>query len=159
MRLPQKGRPTEVVVWAGSPEDPNVHILDTTAFGAAWIAWWIDCQPPARSSSSWPLPQIELQHSDWGKMLYGGRNGIFMFVMAMSWWANRIDPTQPPPDFSSALADLRWVLEQLNECFAPPPTPVVPPTSPPKSSLGKRTVRLSERASDAPERLRKMFNR
>ena len=156
IRLSQKGRPTEVNVWLKNSEDPNIRISETVAFGAAWIAWWVGCQPAARSPNSrWPLPQAELQHSDWGKMLHGGKNGIFLFIMALSWWANGIDSAQPPSDFCSAVADLEWVLKELHNCLASPPTPSLAP----ESSLGKRRVRLSERASEAPMHMKKMFDR
>ena len=140
MRLSHKVRPAEVTSWLKSHEDPNVHIPDATAFGASWIAWWIDCQPASRSSNAgWPAPQVELQRPDWGKMLYGGKNGLFLFVMAISWWANVVDPTQPLPDFSHAATDLKWVLEQLNKCISSPSAPKPAP----ESTLGKRRVRLT----------------
>ena len=156
IRLSRNDRPVEVDVWIKNSEDPNFSIIDTTTFRAAWIAWWVRCQPAARSASSgWPLPQVELQHADWGKMLHGGKNGIFLFVMAISWWVKRIGSAQPPSDFCSALADLKWVLEQLNTCLASPPTSLPAP----ESSLGKRRVKLSERASGAPANMKKMFTR
>ena len=156
MRLSIKARPTEVALWVKSQEDPNVHIPNISAFGASWIAWWIDCQPAIRSSNSgWPLPQVELQSSEWGKMLYGGKNGLFLFVMAMSWWANSIDPTQPPPDFCQAIADLKWVLEQLTNCIHSPPAAEPAP----ESTLGKRRVRLSEKASDSTSQVKGIFKR
>lgn len=156
IRLSQKCRPAEVNLWQRNSEDSNVQISDTTAFGTAWIAWWVDCQPAARSpGSEWPLPQVEIQRPDWGKMLYGGKNGIFLFVIAMSWWANSLDPANPPPNFFHAFADLKWTLEQLNQSAASTPTP----PSPPRSTLGKRNIRLSERAAEAPALVRKMFTR
>ena len=113
-------------MWLKNSEDPNIRVSDTVAFGAAWIAWWVGCQPVARSPNSrWPLPQAELQHSDWGKMLHGGKNGIFLFVMALLWWANGIDSAQPPSDFCSAVTDLEWVLKELHNCLASPPTPLL----------------------------------
>jgi hypothetical protein len=72
--------------------------------------------------------------------------------MAMSWWARNVDPAHPPSNFCSAIADLKWVLEQLNKCLASPP-------SPSRSSLGKRHVKLTERAAEGPSQLKKMFTR
>ena len=123
----------------------------------SWIAWWTRCQPAVRSlNSGWPLPQAGMDHSDRGKMLHGGKNGIFLFVMAMLWWINDADISDPSSNLSSAIADLKWVLEQLNNCLSSPPTLPTPPPAP-KSSLGKRSIRLTERASDAPTEMKKMF--
>ena len=156
IRLSSKDRPEEVTTWLKKPNDPDVHVSDAAAFGAAWVAWWVACQPlPRLVETGWPLPQVEVLPSEWGKMVLGGRNDIFLFVMAMSWWTNSIDPTQPPADFCHAFADLKWVLEQLSQESMRPPTPAPPP----ESSLGKRSIRLSEKASDVPERMKRMFSR
>ena len=98
---------------------------------------------------------MELQKSDWGKLVYGGKNGIFLLVMAMSWWANSVDCAQPPSEFCEATADLKWVLEQLNRCLTSPPTP--PPA--PEISLGKRCAESRPRASEAPTKKKKKANR
>ena len=88
-------------------------------------------------------------------MLFGGKNGLFLFVMAMSWWANGVDPTQPPPDICQAIADLKWVLEQLIKCMQSP----LAPEPAPDSTLGKRRVRLSEKATESTSQVKGMFNR
>lgn len=155
IRLSAKGRPTEVEKWLGKQDDPNIHVSDVTAFGTSWIAWWAQCQPIVRSNAGWPPPRADLQKDDWGKLVYGGKNGIFLFVMATAWWANGIDSAKPPTEFCQAIADLKWVLEQLNRCSIPPPIP--PP--PPETTLGKRQVRLSTRAAESSGRLKKMFKR
>ena len=99
-----------------------------------------------------------MDRSDRGKMLHGGKNGIFLFVMAMSWWINNANISDPSSNLSSAIADLKWVLEQLNSCLSPPPTLPTPPP-PPQLTLGKRNIRLTQRASDAPTEMKKMFTR
>ena len=157
IRLSREGRPTEVDAWAKNSKDPHINVTDTAQFGTSWIAWWTGCQPAARSpNSGWPLLQAEMDRSDWGKMLHGGKNGIFLFVMAMSWWINDADISDPSSNLSSAIADLKWVLEQLNSCLSPPPTLPTPP-SPPQLTLGKCNIRLTQRASDAPTEMKKMF--
>ena len=126
-------------------------VPDTTSYAESWKAWWIDCQPPARAEEPWPFTHESHLEVKWGKLLNGGKHGIFLFVMALSWWATSLDPTTSSLELAQATSDLDWVIHQLMATFVVPPTsfPVPPTTSEvDDTSCGKCKVKLTAKAQD-----------
>ena len=139
------------------------HVVpDTTSYAESWKAWWIKCQPPARTEEPWPFTHESRSEVKWGKLLNGGKHGVFLFVMALSWWATSLDPTASSPELAQATSDLDWVICQLTATFIVPPTSLlVPPTTSEAddTSRGKRKVKLTAKAQDGGDRVRKRFCR
>lgn len=126
------------------------------------MGWWTSCQPPDRATTSWPFSREPLSSAQWGRLLNGGKYGIFLFVVALSWWAKSLDPTTNSPDFAEAVADIEWVLGQLTDALTAPPTPTpVMGTAPEVQDVGraKRRIVLTEKALEMGEDIRKRFRR
>ena len=124
--------------------------------------WWTSCQPPDRVTTSWPFSREPLSSVQWGRFLNGGKYGIFLFVVALSWWAEALDPTTSSPDFAGAVADVEWVLGQLTDVLTTPPTPAsATGTDTEVQEIGraKRKIVLTEKALDLGEEMRKRYRR
>jgi hypothetical protein len=54
--------------------------------------------------------------TDWGAIYRGGSNGLFLVVMALSWWVGAMGPNdQHNLDLLVAIYDVKWVLSELAE--------------------------------------------
>ena len=138
---------------------PHPVILDVVTYSESWKAWWIHSQPLERMATSWPPPRNPLSAAQWNKFLSGGKNGMFSFVVAFSWWAKASESTSP--DLAAAADDLRWVLQQLKDILTTPPSApsVNPSLEAPGTSRSKRKVVLTEKALTADEGFQKRFRR
>ena len=121
-------------------------VPDATSYGESWKAWWTKCQPSGRTEGSWPFPHESRPEIKWGKLLNGGKHGVFLFVMALSWWAASQDPAMSSSELAEATSDLNWVVCQLTASFLTLPT--LPPDIPASSevqdtSRGKLKVKLT----------------
>jgi len=112
-RLPAKGRPPEVDEWIKDQTNIHMSIIDMATYSKAWTSWWSHCQPPGHVAASWPFSRKPLLRDQWGKLVNGGKYGLFLFVMALSWWAKSLGPAASSPDLTGAVADVEWVLDQL----------------------------------------------
>lgn len=160
-RLPLKGCPPLVDVWMNNAKELKQTVHDTVAFAERWREWWIKCQPSERTQEQWPFPREPRPGLDWGKLLNGGRRGIFLFVISLSWWATSLDSSISLPELIEAIDDLNWVLCQLATGLLPRPS-LAPPsthTDVANTSLPKRKIKLTEKAADAGESVRKRFCR
>jgi hypothetical protein len=143
------------------PVDVRQVVSDVTDYAESWKVWWIGCQPTARVGGSWPLPRESRPDIEWGKLLNGGKYGVFLFVMALSWWAASLDPAVSSPELAEAINDLNWVVCQLKASFTIPPSLSAPSAASEvqDASRGKRKVKLTEKAMDGGERMQKRFCR
>ena len=161
-RLPAKGRPTEVDGWLKDTANLHVSIADAAIYIKAWTDWWTTCQPTGRAAVSWPFSHDPLSSTQLGRLLNGGKHGIFLFVMALSWWAKSIDSVASPPSLTGAVADVGWVLHQLVDAQTPPPTPAPTTGAAPDVSdtgRGKRKIVLTEKALNLDESAQKRYRR
>jgi hypothetical protein len=81
--------------------------------------WWMMLQPGWRKDDIRSLITLVLfrdapQGETWQGLRKGGTAGIYVVVMALSWW---IKAQQIEHDINawSAVDDLLWVLEQMNQ--------------------------------------------
>ena len=130
-------------------------VLDATAYGSKWVEWWTESQPQPRGTGVWPLPKDIVSDISWRKFPAHGPNGLFLAVMAMSWWAHAVKSADNVPLFEGAVGDLHWVIQELirtrsdnepsSQSLSPPvqpkstprrpkPTPRNPPPSSPQPS-------------------------
>ena len=111
---------------------------------------------PDRAASSLPLPRGPLSAAQWGKFLSGGKYSVFLFVVALSWWAG--SPNATSPDLDAAIGDLTWVLHQLTNILMTPTT-IVPPSEDLDAPRGKRKITLTEKALGGGKDVHKRFRR
>lgn len=80
-----------------------------------WRDWWMDLQPEIRGNA-WPLRDgLEEEDVDWGSLSVGGRLGIFMVIMSLSWCLHHAKGVADRRDVAENIADVTWVLEQMTE--------------------------------------------
>lgn len=84
------------------------------------MAWWIALQPDWRvkddGSFSYEAPKDE----DWGVLHKGGKAGLFMVVVALSWWVRALIPNDPGSfRVWTAVRDVQWVMDQISAKFKP----------------------------------------
>lgn len=79
-------------------------------FGETVRHWWQCLQPEWRGSSMSRDPPAN--HS-WVQYKVGGPNGLFLVVMCLSWWVQRL--TEDRADFTAVVDDFTWVLTQFDK--------------------------------------------
>jgi len=100
---------------------PPVKLND---FPLEWRAWWLVIQPPWRRKvigSSWPPPRTAALKSDWTSLMKAGPNGLYLVMLTLSWWAWAIEKstaTVPYTEFDLAVADVEWVLSNIDHQLA-----------------------------------------
>lgn len=52
-------------------------------------------------------------NADWGSVLRGGPNGLFLVILALSWWVEGMQPDQQDLELFKAVNDVEWVLSEL----------------------------------------------
>lgn len=161
LRLPSKPRPTEVGSWLKGRKYSKRFIPvinDICKYRDNWIGWWTVSQPRWRSTGSWPFSMDNENSGSWEDFPARGPNGIFLAIMAISWWAQAVESTKDFMQFEEAVDDIHWVIQQLADVHSPPSASKKPQPRPPTSaswantysrSDGKRTVRPSQRVRDA----------
>ena len=77
-----------------------------------WVQWWTKAQPDWRSVETWPCPKDDPGTEDWGSLFSSGKDGLYIVVMSLSWWAHALDPAVDSKIYD-AVSDVSWVMEQL----------------------------------------------
>ena len=132
-------------------------VSNAAAYAERWKLWWIECQPSARGTASWPLLREPLSVTQWGRLMNGGKHGIFLFVMSLSWWARSLELAPSSPDLTAVIGDLDWVLHQLTDSLTP--TTLMPSVEASITPGGKRKVVLTEKAMASGDNVQKRFRR
>jgi len=125
-------RPDQVSWWFRSGRRefnkvPSITSLDT--YQAHWIAWWTALQPKWRDVGSWPFPQDPSTDDPWDELLIGGKDGLFVVVMALAWWCIKHAAEDEPSQLKAAILDVSWVLSNLISALTTkdyPPNPTSP---------------------------------
>ena len=80
-------------------------------FEDLWVQWWATAQPEWRDTKNWPFSQYEIS-GDWGtKLSGGGKDGIFLVVMSIRWWAHAQDRAMDSK-LNAAIGDVRKLEHQ-----------------------------------------------
>jgi hypothetical protein len=90
--------------------------------------WWMMMQPSWQKDNTCSIVMLVLfrnmpQSKTWQGLRKGGTAGIYVVVMGLSWWI-KVQCTECDVDTWSAIDDLLWVLQQMNQTwllmFQPP---------------------------------------
>lgn len=103
-------------------------IKSPIAYGKTWLKWWTVIQPDWRDVGSWPFPQDAEEIEGWGKLLYGGKDGIFVVVMSLGWWTHAEKPSGDSI-LDDAIDDVSWVLRYLTSSLSSPAITTRPASS------------------------------
>lgn len=112
-----------------------------------WVKWWTEAQPKWRNTRNWPFPQDDVGTGDWDDLFLGGKDGLYIVVMSLSWWAHARDPVVDSK-VEDAISDVCWVMGHLITSLSavtaydstPPATPP-PPTNHPEPTTKRRRTR------------------
>ena len=64
------------------------------------------------SGAAWPLSRESPPSSEsWNTMAKGGRNGLLILIIALSWW---LETGKSKQGVMSIIEDLAWSLERIN---------------------------------------------
>jgi hypothetical protein len=111
--LPTTSRPEAIAAWIKSKKkdiQPNIKADD---YGSSFMAWWIAIQPKWRladdSSFVYSMPAGE----DWRFLHKGGSAGLYIVVVALSWWIKILTPDDSYIRVWTAVRDVTWVIDQI----------------------------------------------
>jgi hypothetical protein len=112
-RLDCTGRPDIVAQWLknGRKLDLPPVISDLESFVKSWWFWWTNLQPEWQKGSGEILSR-EI-NGGWSSICKGGSNGFFMVVLTLAWWLDGINGVTGDDEFSKALNEVNWVLDNL----------------------------------------------
>lgn len=103
-------------------------ILSLSEYQAFWISWWKGLQPPWRSTEEWPLLRDSQVVDGWDKILVGGKDGLFVVMMTLSWWISEsARGVGGGSELKEAITDVSWVVSNLVSVlssgdYQPPPS-------------------------------------
>jgi len=111
------------------------------------VQWWSKIQPQWRDTGSWPFPQEDATGEDWGHLLEGGKDGLFIVVVSLAWWIHaRI--LLERSKVADAILDVAWVITNLvSRLSADATTSNSPPVTPSPTPRRKRTESTTTRTS------------
>lgn len=129
-------------------------IASIEEFEGQWVQWWTVAQPEWRDTGSWPFEQGEAS-GDWGiKLSSGGKDGLFLVLMSLGWWAHARGPTVDC-QLDAAISDVAWVMEHLvTSLSAAAIAPTSPEDLPTTSARSRRQHATSEKAATSRKRAR-----
>ena len=120
-------------------------IINADTYGTEWVAWWTAAQPQERNTQQWSFPKDTSGGIGWQRFPANGKDGIFLAVMALSWWASAIRSSNEIVLFEEAVTDLHWVVQELiqvktvNQTPPPPPVPPQDESNPHQRPIPRRS--------------------
>jgi hypothetical protein len=86
-------------------------------------------QPEGRTADPdvWPLPRMDFTSADWSSLARTGPTGVFLVIVALSWWGHYVQGVGQMEEFLVAVEDVLWALTQM--ASLPPPLPLMAPDS------------------------------
>jgi hypothetical protein len=119
--LTTESRPREVSSWikrhAHKKHEPVT--IEANEYGNHFCKWWTALQPSWRVLSDGRYSKEVPADETWVTIRKGGGSGLYIVVMALSWWVRALDAANPTGDTTSKLwaivEDLHWVLQQVSD--------------------------------------------
>lgn len=84
-------------------------ITDVAAYGTVWKAWWVELQPAWRGKT-WPLPR---KSGDWTDLRRGGKNGLFIAILALAWWYAEAAEAGNVTDVNAVVSEVTYALSEM----------------------------------------------
>jgi hypothetical protein len=92
----------------------NIPTIKVGEFVGAFREWWKALQPPNRDmSSGWPPPRDLSDDTDWSSLSHTGRNGVFLVMMSLSWWAHHATSPALVAEFDNVVEDVNWAFTTI----------------------------------------------
>ena len=84
------------------------------------MAWWITIQPKWRIAEDGSFNYYTPADEDWRVLHKGGTAGLYIVVVALSWWVGVLTPEIPSFRAWTAVRDVRWVIDQISTKLCTP---------------------------------------
>lgn len=88
------------------------NILDRLEeFGTEMRQWLITIMPDWRGSE-WPMARTKPEDAKdtWEVLRRGGRNGVMLYIIALSWWLSQADSPSSKRQAEAVVDDLAWAV-------------------------------------------------
>ena len=122
-KLPTSARPPEVAQWikrhVNKKHDP---VTVSTDYPSCFVAWWNAIQPAWRIKPNGLLSREAPAREAWTSLKKGGSAGLYVVVMALSWWICKLEAGSDELWAWDIVDDVTWVLSSV--MLAPPPSGV-----------------------------------
>ncbi|KAF8872319.1 hypothetical protein CPB84DRAFT_1753656 [Gymnopilus junonius] len=117
--LPTTSRPEVIAAWIKSKKKDVMPKINADEYGSSFTAWWIAIQPKWRladdSSFVYSMPASE----DWCFLHKGGSSGLYIVVIALSWWVKALTLGESQIRVSTAIHNITWVINQIYKKVLP----------------------------------------
>ena len=118
--LSSKHRPDAVHWWISHARTSRPPVRDVNMFAKEFWTWWCALQPAWRKLSIPSSTQLAFTPctiaGEWTIMDKPGANGFLSVLAALNWWGAQIKVDGAESYlWHAAVADVRWVIEQLIE--------------------------------------------
>ena len=97
-----------------------LKLNDNPGFSSQFLMWWRSLQPTWRLLGEFNQPLIRsetIPEDGWNDLCKGGKNGIFLVILCMAWWADFLVPAVDAFGASGTLTDmlddLYWVMQKV----------------------------------------------
>jgi hypothetical protein len=86
-------------------------IANADTFGNSWWVWWLDINP------AWRRDTRPLLHGTgpWDCLDLHGQNAFLNVLVSLKWWRDAL--SGPSPDWEDSVADVTWVLDEMEKCI------------------------------------------
>ena len=112
-------RPEKVNAWIKSKKKISPPEIDIDEFASSFMAWWIALQPGWRLADDGSFKYEALKNEDWRVLHKGGSAGLYIVVVALSWWVRALMPEIPSFRAWTAVHDVQWVIDQITKRLSP----------------------------------------
>ena len=112
-------RPEEVSRWIKSKKKNLAPEIDVNEFASSFMGWWIALQPGWRLGDDGSFNYEALTDEDWRVLHKGGSSGLYVIVVALSWWVRGLTPDSPSFCAWTAVHDVQWVIDQITKKLTP----------------------------------------
>jgi hypothetical protein len=89
-------------------------VVQPEEYGKSFKKWWTVLQPSWRQSVvDGKLTKEAPDDEKWEGLMKGGTAGIYIVVVALSWWIKALGTITDGGDASEAVQDVTWVLDKV----------------------------------------------
>jgi hypothetical protein len=108
------------VAWIRSKKKDLSPSVNADEYGSSFMAWWIAIQPRWRLANDSSFVYSTPAGEDWRLLRKSGSAGLYMVVVALSWWIKALPAADPSLHAWTAVRDVQWVIDQICENIGTP---------------------------------------
>ena len=87
--------------------------VEENDYGPQFCAWWTAIQPTWRILPGGQYSREVPDNETWASLRKGGSAGLFVVVVALSWWVRAAGDVVDQSRLRSVIGDLHWVVQQV----------------------------------------------